>query len=80
MIEMTMGQYDLIYNAFSFAFATLAAATLFFWLSRSQVAPQFRTAMTITGLVTFIDPGEIATSLADRWWPPACRSTTRIAM
>lgn len=54
MIEMTVGQYDLIYNAFSFAFATLAAATLFFWLGRSQVAPQYRTALTITGLVTFI--------------------------
>lgn len=54
MLEMTVGQYNLIYNAFSFAFATLAAATLFFWINRSQVAPQFRTAMTITGLVTFI--------------------------
>ncbi len=54
MIEMSVGQYDLIYNAFSFAFATLAAATLFFWLGRAQVAPQYKTAMTITGLVTFI--------------------------
>lgn len=54
MIDMTLGQYSLIYNAFSFAFAALAAATLFFWLGRSQVAPQYRTAMTITGLVTFI--------------------------
>jgi len=51
---ITVGQYDLIYNAFSFAFATLAAATIFFWLGRSQVAPQYKTAMTITGLVTFI--------------------------
>lgn len=51
---ITTGQYDLIYNAFSFGFATLAAATIFFWLGRSQVAPQYKTAMTITGLVTFI--------------------------
>ncbi|MFN4129005.1 MAG: bacteriorhodopsin-like [Paracoccaceae bacterium] len=51
---ISVGQYDLIYNAFSFAFATLAAATIFFWLGRSQVAPQYKTAMTITGLVTFI--------------------------
>ncbi|GGD04646.1 bacteriorhodopsin-like [Aquisalinus flavus] len=51
---ITSGQYDLIYNAFSFAFATLAAATIFFWLGRSQVAPQYKSAMTITGLVTFI--------------------------
>jgi bacteriorhodopsin len=54
MENISVGQYDLIYNAFSFAFATLAAATIFFWLGRSQVAPQYRTAMTITGLVTFI--------------------------
>lgn len=54
MIDMTIGQYNLIYNAFSFAFAALAAATLFFWFGRSQVAHQYRTAMTITGLVTFI--------------------------
>lgn len=54
MENITAGQYDLIYNAFSFAFATLAAATIYFWLGRSEVAPQYRTAMTITGLVTFI--------------------------
>ena len=54
MENLSVGQYDLIYNAFSFAFATLAAATIFFWFARSQVAPQYRTAMTITGLVTFI--------------------------
>lgn len=54
MIDMTVGQYNLIYNAFSFAFATLAAATLFFWFGRSQVTAQYRTALTIAGLVTFI--------------------------
>lgn len=54
MENISVGQYDLIYNAFSFAFAALAAATIFFWLGRSQVAPQYKTAMTITGLVTFI--------------------------
>jgi bacteriorhodopsin len=52
--NLSVGQYDLIYNAFSFAFATLAASTIFFWLGRGQVAPQYKTAMTITGLVTFI--------------------------
>ena len=51
---LSAGQYNLIYNAFSFAFATFAASTLFFWLGRSQVATQYKTAMTITGLVTFI--------------------------
>ncbi|MBJ3764563.1 bacteriorhodopsin [Maribius pontilimi] len=54
MENLTVGQYNLIYNAFSFSFATLAAATLFFWLGRSQVIAQYKTALTITGLVTFI--------------------------
>lgn len=54
MQEMTVGQYELIYNALSFALATLAAATMFFWLGRSQVTSQYRTALTVSGLVTFI--------------------------
>ena len=54
MEDISVGQYDLIYNAFSFTFATMAAATLFFWMGRSQVAHAYKTALTITGLVTFI--------------------------
>jgi bacteriorhodopsin len=54
MENLSVGQYDLVYNAFSFGFATLAAATIFFWLGRSQVTARYKTALTITGLVTFI--------------------------
>lgn len=54
MENLSVGQYDLVYNAFSFGFATLAAATIFFWLGRSQVTLKYKTALTITGLVTFI--------------------------
>ncbi len=52
--QLTAGQYFFVYNAFSFTLATMAAATLFLWLSRSQVAPVYRTAITISGLVTAI--------------------------
>lgn len=48
------GQYLLVYNAFSFTFATMAAATLFLWFGRSQVGPAYKTALTISGLVTAI--------------------------
>ena len=48
------GQYLLVYNAFSFTFATMAAATLFLWLGRANVAPPYKTALTISGLVTAI--------------------------
>lgn len=54
METITAGQYYLVYNALSFTIATMAAATLFFWIGRSQVAPAYKTALTITGLVTFI--------------------------
>lgn len=54
MDMITAGQYLLVYNAFSFTFASMAAATLFFWFGRSQVGPAYKTALTITGLVTAI--------------------------
>ncbi len=54
METISLGQYDLIYNAFSFTFAAMAAATLFFWFGRSQVSDAYKTAMTVTGLVTAI--------------------------
>jgi bacteriorhodopsin len=47
-------QYGLVYNAFSFGTAAFAAATLFFWMGRGQVSREYKTALTITGLVTFI--------------------------
>ncbi len=54
MESLTLGQYEFIYNALSFGIATMAAATLFFWLSRDSVAPKYRAALVISGLVTFI--------------------------
>jgi bacteriorhodopsin len=54
METLSLGQYDLIFNAFSFGFATLAAATLFFWLGIGQVKQEYKLALIVTGLVTFI--------------------------
>ncbi|WP_205619360.1 bacteriorhodopsin-like [Salinivibrio socompensis] len=51
---LTLGQYSFVQNAFSFGFAVLAAATLFFWLMKSELAAEYRLAVTITGLVTAI--------------------------
>lgn len=52
--NLTVGEYNLIYNALSFTFAIMSAATLFVWLSCEQIAKKYRIATTITGLVTFI--------------------------
>ncbi|WP_028640910.1 bacteriorhodopsin-like [Novosphingobium acidiphilum] len=54
MQGITLFQYSLIYNAFSFTFAAMAATTLFLWLGRSEFSRNYRTAVTVSGLVTFI--------------------------
>lgn len=54
MDVISIAQFDMVYNAFSFAIAGMGAATLFLWLERSKVAAQYRTALTISGLVTAI--------------------------
>ena len=54
MPTISIGQYLLVYNAFSFTLAAMAATTLFLWISRSQVGPAYKTALTISGLVTAI--------------------------
>ena len=54
MDSISPGQFSLVYNAFSFTIAVMGAASVFFFLSRSQVTPPYRTALTITGLVTLI--------------------------
>jgi bacteriorhodopsin len=54
MDQITLGQYSLVYNAFSCTIAVMGAATIFFFLRSFQVAPAYRTALTVTGLVTLI--------------------------
>jgi bacteriorhodopsin len=54
MPEVTLFQYSLIYNAFSFTLAAMAATTLFLWISRGDVAPAYRIAVTVSGVVTAI--------------------------
>jgi bacteriorhodopsin len=54
MTAITLGQFDLVYNAFSLTIATMGAATAFLWLGRSQVNANYKTALTISGLVTLI--------------------------
>lgn len=54
MESLSLEQYSFIANAFSFGLAVMASTTLFLWLMRSSVAPGYRMAITITGLVTAI--------------------------
>jgi len=54
METLSLEQYSFIANSFSFGLAVMASTTLFLWLMRSSVAPGYRMAITITGLVTAI--------------------------
>ena len=54
MFPMTYGQHQLVYNFTSFTLASMMACTVFFWLRLGSVAEQYKTALVITGLVTFI--------------------------
>ncbi len=53
-MSISLAQYELVYNAFSFTIAVMGAATVFFFLSRSQVATAYKTALTLTGIVTLV--------------------------
>jgi bacteriorhodopsin len=50
----TYGEWNAVYNALSFGIAAMGSATIFFWLQLPNVTKSYRTALTITGLVTLI--------------------------
>jgi len=54
MFDMTASHYDLVYNVLSFSTASMAASTMFFWLRLSSVHEKYKSALVISGLVTFI--------------------------
>ena len=42
MDQLSFGQFSLVYNSFSFVIAAMGAATVFLFLSRSQVGKQVK--------------------------------------
>jgi bacteriorhodopsin len=51
---MSIDEFNLVYNAISFAIAAFGASAIFFLLQRSQVSPAYKTALTLSGLVCLI--------------------------
>jgi len=47
-------QYQAVYNVLSFALASMMATTLFLWFRSFAVQDKYRSAVLISGLVTFI--------------------------
>merc|ERR1712241_85333 len=54
MFPMTDGQFQLVYNVLSFALASMMATTLFLWMRVPSIVAKYRTALIISGMVTFI--------------------------
>merc|ERR1712151_716658 len=49
-----MGQYQAVYNCLSFALASMMATTMYLWFRATAVKDQYKSAVIISGLVTFI--------------------------
>jgi len=54
MYAMTDLQYQAVYNVLSFALASMMATTMFLWFRSFAVLDQYKSAVLISGLVTFI--------------------------
>jgi len=54
MYEMTNLQYQAVYNVLSFALASMMATTMFLWFRSFAVKDQYKSAVLVSGLVTFI--------------------------
>jgi bacteriorhodopsin len=54
MDNLTPLQFNLVYNAISFGIAVMGAATIFLFLGRSQVNSNYKSAVTVSGIVTLV--------------------------
>jgi len=54
MYAMTNIQYQAVYNVLSFALASMMATTMYLWMRAPALADKYRSAVIISGLVTFI--------------------------
>jgi len=54
MYSMTDLQYQAVYNVLSFSLASMMATTVYLWFRASAVKDKYKSAVYISGLVTFI--------------------------
>lgn len=54
MEQLTLGQYNLVYNMLSFAIAAMIFSGVFFVLAKNRVAPQYRISLIVSTLVVGI--------------------------
>jgi len=53
-MTITANQFNLVYDVLSFSFATMMATTIFLWMRVSSAHEKYKSAVIISGLVTFI--------------------------
>jgi bacteriorhodopsin len=51
---LSLGQFNIVDNVFSMTVATMGAAALFFFSARSSIAPKYRPALLVSGIVVSI--------------------------
>jgi bacteriorhodopsin len=54
MIDLTPGEYSLVYNVFSFVIAAMGAAFIFFVLCKDLVSKKYRLAVNVSAVVTAV--------------------------
>jgi bacteriorhodopsin len=54
MFQMSDAHYETIYNVLSFSLASMMSTTLFLWLRMPAIVPKYKSAVLISGMVTFI--------------------------
>lgn len=54
MGSISVVHYDLVYDVISFTLATMMATTIFLWMRLESCVEQYKSALIISGLVTFI--------------------------
>jgi len=54
MYEMSDLQYQAVYNVLSFSLASMMSTTMYLWFRSFAVQERYRSAVLISGLVTFI--------------------------
>ncbi|MBN9376811.1 MAG: hypothetical protein BGO14_01430 [Chlamydiales bacterium 38-26] len=53
-MDLTLGEYALVYNVFSFVIASMGAAFFFFVLCRDLVSTKYRLAVYVSAIVTLV--------------------------
>ena len=54
MFSVCNEQYQIVYDALSFSLACMMSCTLFLWMRVPSIVEKYKSAVLISGLVTFI--------------------------